>query len=219
MLALGLFDITDPCTKNANLSQIGPGVQSYTTAPFKQATTLAGPIGATLYATSTTTDTEWVVQVSDVAPDGTATPLTSGLLEGNQRAIDPNQTWYGANNDPLLPFHDYTTASASPVPPGQVTRYDVEILPTFDTLEPGHRLRVTIATSDFPHALPSVTQIPNLLGAVYELEHSTAFPSSIELPLATSVVVHVGAVHAAWLPGGDRQPAGRPRPRPGAASA
>jgi hypothetical protein len=183
-LTLGLFGITDPCTQNDTLSQLGPGTQTYTTAPFKTATTLAGPIGATLYATSTTTDTEWVVQISDVAPDGSSKPLTSGLLEGDQRAIDPAMSWYGANGDPLLPFHPYTQASASAVVPGKVTRYDVEVFPTFDTLAPGHRLRVTIATSDFPHALPTVLQIPHLLGGLYSLEHSAAYPSSVELPLA-----------------------------------
>jgi putative CocE/NonD family hydrolase len=183
-LALSFLGLKDPCSQNDVLSQVGPGTQTYTTAPFKTATTLAGPIGATLYATSTTTDTEWVLQLSDVAPNGTSAPLTSGLLEGDQRSIDPSLTWYGANGDPILPFHPYTAASASPVVPGQVTRYDVEVFPTFDTLEPGHRLRVTVATSDFPHALPTVIQIPHLLGGVYELEHSSAYPSSIEVPLA-----------------------------------
>ena len=68
-LALSYFGLRDPCTQSVNLSQIGPGTQSYTTAPFTTPTTLSGPIGATLYATSTTTDTEWVVQLSDMAPD------------------------------------------------------------------------------------------------------------------------------------------------------
>jgi uncharacterized protein len=183
VFALSYFDISDPCTQNSSPSQVGPGTQSYTTAPFKQATTLAGPIGATLYATSTTTDTEWVVQVSDVAPDGSATPLTSGLLEGNQRALDTSMTWYASDGQPLLPYHPYTSAAQTAVVPGQVTRYDVEVFPTYDTLEPGHRLRITIATSDFPHALPAATQLPDLTGGVYQLEHTTTYPSSVELPL------------------------------------
>ena len=74
----------------------------------------AGPIGATLYASSTTTDTEWVVQLSDVAPDGTATALTSGLLEGNQRALDPSMSWYGAGRQ--------ATAALSPVHEGRPRR-------------------------------------------------------------------------------------------------
>jgi hypothetical protein len=183
VLATSFFGISDPCTQNSNPSQIGPGTQSYTTAPFKQATTLAGPIGATLYATSTTSDTEWVVQVSDVAPNGTATPLTSGLLEGNQRALESSMTWYAADGNPLLPYHPYTKATQTPVLAGRVTRYDVEVFPTYDTLAPGHRLRVTIATSDFPHAIPYSTQLPNLVGGVYQLQHSATYPSSIELPL------------------------------------
>jgi uncharacterized protein len=186
VLALSFLDISDPCTKNSGPSQIGPGTQSYTTAPFKQATTLAGPIGATLYATSTTSDTEWVVQVSDVAPDGTATPLTSGLLEGNQRALNTSLTWDAPDGKPLLPYHPYTQPSQTPVVPGQVTRYDVEVFPTYDTLAPGHRLRITIATSDFPHALPEATQLPNLIGGVYQLEHTAAYPSSVELPLISA---------------------------------
>jgi uncharacterized protein len=183
-LALSYFGLKDPCTQSVNLSQVGPGQHSYTTAPFTHPTTLAGPVGATLYATSTTTDTEWVVQLSDVAPNGNATALTSGLLEGNQRALNPSLTWYAPDGRPLLPYHPYTKVTQTPVVPGQVTRYDVEVFPTFDTLAPGHRLRVTVATSDFPHALPTATQLPNLVGGVYALEHSSAYPSSVELPLA-----------------------------------
>jgi uncharacterized protein len=183
VLALSYFGIKDPCTQSVNLSQLGPGTQSYTTAPFTSATTLAGPIGATLYATSTTADTEWVVQLSGVAPDGSATALTSGLLEGNQRALNSSMTWYAPDGMPLLPYHPYTKVAQTPVVPGHVTRYDVEVFPTFDTLAPGHRLRVTIATSDFPHVLPSATQAPNLIGGVYALEHSARYPSSVELPL------------------------------------
>jgi putative CocE/NonD family hydrolase len=186
VFALSFFGISDPCTQNSSPSQLGPGVQSFTTTPFKNATTLAGPIGASLYATSTTSDTEWVVQVSDVAPDGTATPLTSGLLEGNQRALDSSLTWNAPDGNPLLPYHPYTKAAQTPVAPGQVTRYDVEVFPTFDTLQPGHRLRITVATSDFPHALPEATQLPNLVGGVYQLEHSAAHPSSVELPLISA---------------------------------
>jgi uncharacterized protein len=184
-LALSYFGLKDPCTQSVNLSQAGPGQQSYTTAPFTKPTTPAGPIGATLYATSTTSDTEWVVQLSDVAPNGNATALTSGLLEGNQRPLNSAMTWYAADGHPLLPYHPYTKVAQTPVVPGQVTRYDVEVFPTNDTLEPGHRLRVTIATSDFPHVLPSATQLPNLIGGVYALEHSAAYPSSVELPLIT----------------------------------
>jgi hypothetical protein len=186
-LALSFFGLKDPCTSGVNLSQAGPGTQSYTTAPFKAATTLAGPIGATLYATATTTDAEWVVQLSDVAPNGNATALTSGLLEGNQRALDAARSWYAPDGNPVLPYHVYTKATQTPITAGKVTRFDVEVFPTFDTLGPGHRLRVTIATSDFPHALATAGQLPSLLGGVYQVERNAADASSVELPLAASI--------------------------------
>jgi hypothetical protein len=204
VLALSFFGIQDPCTQNSSSSQTVPGTQSYTTAPFSKPTTLAGPIGATLYATSTTSDTEWVVQVSDVAPDGNAKPLTSGLLEGNQRAINATNTWLAPDGKPLLPYHPYTKVAQQAVVPGKVTRFDVEVFPTFDTLAPGHRLRVTIATSDFPHVLPTATQAANLLGGVYQLQHTAQYPSSVELPLATT------AQQQAALPGVPSTPLGCP---------
>jgi len=183
-LVFSFFGLADPCTQSVNLSQLGPGTQSYTTAPFSQPTTLAGPVGATLYASANTIDSEWVVQLSDVAPNGNATALTSGLLDGQLRALDPTKTWNAADGLPLLPYHPYTKASQAAVTPGKVERYDVEVFPVFDTLQAGHRLRVTIATSDFPHALPDAAQLPGLLGGVYQLQRSSAYPSSVELPLA-----------------------------------
>jgi putative CocE/NonD family hydrolase len=182
-LVLSYFGLTDPCVANDHLSQLGPGVHNYTTAPFRRATTLAGPIGATLYASANTTDTEWVVEVSDVAPGGKSHALTEGLLEGDQRAVDPALSWYGSGHLPLLPYHPYTKAAKQPVKRGQVARYDIEVFPTFDTLARGHRLRITIETADFPHALPTVVQAPHLLLGVYQLAHSAAHPSSLELPL------------------------------------
>jgi uncharacterized protein len=183
-LALSYFGMSDnPCAQDATLSQQGPGTQNYTTAPFSQPATLAGPIGATLYATASTKDTEWVVQVSDIAPDGAADSLTSGLLEGNQRALVPSLSWYAPDGNPLLPYHPYTKVTQTPVIPGKVTKYDVEVFPTFDTIRTSHRLRVTIATSDFPHAFPDTAQGTGLAGGTYELEHSASYPSSVELPL------------------------------------
>lgn len=212
-LVVSFFGLKDPCTQNVNLSQIGPGLVNYTTTPFKTATTLAGPIGATIYATSTTPDTELVVQVSDVGPNNVATALTSGLLEGNQRAIDPSMTWDAPDGNPLLPYHYYTKAEQQPVVPGLLTRYDVEVFPTFDTLEPGHRLRITIASSDFPHVLPAVDQLPGLLGGIYTIEHTTAAPSSVELPLITAAPGTAGGVQlegTAQL-GSAAQPPHKPR--------
>jgi predicted acyl esterase len=69
------------------------------------------------------------------------------------------------------------------VVPGQVTRYDVEVFPTYATLAAGHSLRVTVSTADAPHLTPSAAVLPNLTGGVYALQRTAAAPSSIEVPL------------------------------------
>jgi predicted acyl esterase len=97
-------------------------------------------------------------------------------------------SWRAPDGRSLLPYHPYTKAAQAPVPIGKVVRYGVEVSPTFDTLQPGHRLRVTIATSEFPHALPTLTQGAGLIGGVYQVEHTTAYPSSVELPLIAGPV-------------------------------
>jgi len=184
-LATSFFNISDPCAQSGGLAQTGPGQQSYTTAPFKQPTTIAGPIGATLYATATTKDTEWVVTVSDVAPNGSATPADLRAARGrparpgqlDELDIDRRQA-----DAPVPPVHAGRRAAGGA---GKVTRYDIEVFPTFDTLAPGHSLRITVATSDFPHVLPSAAQLPNLLGGIYAVEHSSAYPSSVEIPLSS----------------------------------
>jgi hypothetical protein len=70
------------------------------------------------------------------------------------------------------------------VKPGAVTRYDIEVRPTFATLEPGHRLRLTILSSQTPHLLPFPKDVPNLLGGIYRVQRSPQAASFLELPLA-----------------------------------
>jgi predicted acyl esterase len=73
--------------------------------------------------------------------------------------------------------------SAEPDVPGAVTRYDIEIFPTFATITRGHSLRITISTSDAPHLLPSLPQLAKLAGGVYTIDRAGADASSVEVPL------------------------------------
>ena len=174
--------VSAPCVENDQTGQTPPTSSSYTSAPLAKPERLAGPMAATLYASATTANTEWVVEVEDVAPDGTSRPLTEGALLGSLRAVDPSRSW-PAPGGYLLPYHPYTQGSATPVVPGQVTKYDIEIFPTFDTLAAGHQLRITISTADTPHLVPTADQAPALAGGVYRLQRAPGAASSIEVPL------------------------------------
>jgi putative CocE/NonD family hydrolase len=173
----------DPCAGARPDLPAGLGSAKYTTPPFATPHVIAGPIGATVYATANTRDTEWIATLADVAPDGRVEDLTQGALLGSLRAVDEAQSWKAPDGHYLLPHHPFTRASQAPVQPGRPTRYDIEILPTFATLEAGHRLRLTIATGETPHLLPLPGRWPDLLGGVYDIQRTAVLPSSVTVPM------------------------------------
>jgi putative CocE/NonD family hydrolase len=174
-----------PCLDDDRLAQTGPTALTYTTEALSEPATIAGPISASLYAAATTTQTQWVVNVQDVAPDGTSKPLTQGALLGSARALDESRTWT-VDGKTVMPYHPHTAAAERPVVPGAVTKYEVEVFPTYATIAPGHRIRVTISTNDFPHLLPTPQHLLSLLGGVYRVQRTAAHPSSITLPLRSA---------------------------------
>jgi putative CocE/NonD family hydrolase len=172
------------CASEERPVELGPSSLTYTTAPFASDKVLAGPIAATIFATSTRPEVELHITISDVAAGRTATPVTSGALLGSHRALDDARTWKDPDGRPLVPFHPYTRAASKPVPTGKVTRFDIEVFPTFARLAKGHRVRLTLTTSDTGHAIPTPGQLLNLLGGVYAVQRNAAAPSSLQLPLA-----------------------------------
>jgi uncharacterized protein len=175
-----------PCDADDRTLEATPSALTYTSAAFPRAVTLGGPIGVSIYATSTVPDSEWVVNVEDVGPDGVSLPLTEGALLGSLRNLDATRSWWTPDGGLLLPYHPSTSASSSFVPAGQLARYDVEVYPTFATLAAGHRLRITISTSDTPHLEPTAAQLANLVGGVYQVMRSPDAASFVELPLVSA---------------------------------
>ena len=174
--------VTAPCAGNDQPSAADPATSiSYTSAPLTRPERIAGPLSATLFASATSADTEWVAEVEDVAPDGSATPLTEGALLGSLRSVDKAKSWTTPGGGYLIPYHDYSAASAKPVPSGVVQRYDVEIFPTFATIAAGHAIRVTISTADAPHLSATAPELASLAGGVYTLQRTPAAASYLQL--------------------------------------
>jgi predicted acyl esterase len=178
----GEMGLLAPCATDDRANQAGPWTTSYTSAPFSRPETLAGPIGATVYVSSTTPDAELVAEVEQVTPNGTSYPLTEGALLGSLRALDPRRSW-SIDGTTLLPFHPYTQQSAAPMPVGKVTELHIEIFPTLSTIAAGDRLRLTLATADTPHLTPGPGDIPRLAGGLYTIHQSRIAPSSLDVDL------------------------------------
>ena len=125
-----------PTTAGASLT--------YTTEPLAKGATLAGPIDASVYASSSNSNLELIADLYDVAPDGTATRVTTGDILGSLSTLDTSGSWYDENHRLTFPSHPYLADHY--VPAGQTQRYDMWLYPRLYALAPGHSLRLVVST-------------------------------------------------------------------------
>jgi uncharacterized protein len=161
---------------------------TYTSAPLTGAVVLDGPSDLTVYASSTTTDTELTATLNVLSPAGAVVKQADGVLLGSQRQLDGASSWYGAGGVLLQPSHPFTQYSQQAVVPGQVTRYDISLLANFTLIPAGDRIQVVL-TSQPPanfHAplTPTPQELANLAGGSYTIDHGPAAASVLDLPLA-----------------------------------
>ncbi len=116
-------------------------VVCYTSDPFTDPLTVSGWGTLELYASSDGDDTDWHIKLTDVTPDGRSIKVTQGCLRAACR---------------------YSLEDPQPLVPGETYCFRVELWPTHHVVMPGHRLRVTVTSSDFPWFARSL----NRFGAV-----------------------------------------------------
>jgi len=101
----------------------------YTSEVLAQDLTIIGNVRCVLYAASSAPDTDWVVRLTDVHPDGFSRLLYDGILRARYR-----QSW----------------TSPSLLTPREVYEFTVDLWATANTFLAGHRLRVAVTSSSFP---------------------------------------------------------------------
>jgi hypothetical protein len=168
-----------PCTTDNRLNEATQ--PTYTTAPMTGDLRLSGPALARLWVTTTASDAVLSVRLTDVAPDGSSQELSGGWLAGSFRALDGDRSRW-VRGTLLQPWHPFTRSSVMPVTAGKPMRMDVEIFPVSAVIKKGHRLRITVGPSDFPHALPPLPQLTSSLAGRVQLLHDPAHPSAVVLP-------------------------------------
>lgn len=144
--------------------------------PLAEDLTLAGDVGAKLFAATTGTDADWVVKLLDVHPSDAATPPA---LRGRQRMI-ANDVYRGR----------FRTGYETPRPlrPGAVLPYAIDLHQAAHVFRKGHRIAVQVQSSWFPliDRNPQ-TFVPNILRAkpgdyrarTHSVHHSPRHPSAI----------------------------------------
>lgn len=111
-------------------------VLTYQTAPLEKELTIAGPIIAELYVSTTGTDADFIVKVIDVYPDD-----APGDLAGYQRLV---------RGEVMRAKFRHSFQNPSPLTPGKVERVAFELPDICHTFLKGHRLMVQVQSSWFP---------------------------------------------------------------------
>ena len=143
-------------------------VLSYESDPLEEGIEVTGDPVMTLFASSSALDTDFIVKLVDVHPDGFAQSLCYGIVRARFRN--------GFDKPELMT-------------PGKPYEFVVELLPTSNLFRAGHRIRVDISSSDFPnfdrnHNVGREDWAdPQLRVAHQTVFHDAVRPSRITLPV------------------------------------
>jgi hypothetical protein len=151
-----------------------PDVLVFQTEPLTADVEVTGAIEANLWISSDAVDTDFTIKLIDLYPrsedypEGYALNLTDGILRCRYR-----QSW----SDPTL------------MTPGEIYAIKVSAFPTANLFKRGHRIRLDISSSNFPHFdVNPNTGAPEGAGMERRVARNTVYmdarhPSHVVLPL------------------------------------
>ncbi|MBI4442794.1 MAG: CocE/NonD family hydrolase [Acidobacteria bacterium] len=141
---------------------------TFTTPPLTEDMEISGPSSVELYVASTADDTDFVVTLLDVQPDGYAGVLRQSILRASRRE---------------------SVEKPTPIVPGRVYKLAISIPPISNVFLKGHRLRLTVTSSSFPRYLPNHNKFMlNNEEAPWVVARNTVYhdaqrPSSLTVPV------------------------------------
>jgi putative CocE/NonD family hydrolase len=121
-----------------------PDVLVFQTEPLTEDLTVAGPLTADLFVSTTGTDADFVVKLIDVLPDsaqGTAPGATPAPRAGYQQLV---------RAEPIRGRFRNSFEKPEAFQPGQIAEVKYELPDVLHTFRKGHRLMVQVQSSWFP---------------------------------------------------------------------
>jgi putative CocE/NonD family hydrolase len=168
-------------TEDQRFAAWRPDVLVYQTEPLERDVTIAGPIQADLWVSTSAGDADWVVKLIDVLP-GEIPNTDDGAedLGGTQRLVRAEvfRGRFRESYERPLPFK-----------PDQPTRVSFELLDVLHTFQRGHRMMVQVQSSWFPFIDRNPQKyVPNIfeasesdfIKATHRVYRSPEYPSRIE---------------------------------------
>jgi putative CocE/NonD family hydrolase len=157
-----------------------PDVLTYVSPPLTEPLQISGPPVVNLFASTSGTDSDWVVKLIDVYPDSVPSNLEMGGYE------------LGVSMDIFRGRYRESFTEAKPIPANEVQKYRFVMPTTNHVFLPGHRIMVQIQSSWFPlYDRNPQTFVPNIMVAKPEnyvkatqrIWRAPDTASSIELPV------------------------------------
>lgn len=144
----------------------------YTSARLVAPLTITGPVSVTLSVASSAPDTDFTAKLVDVEPGGYCAPVAEGILRVRYRN--------GRAREALLM-------------PGEVVMLTIDLLAVAYRFGTGHRVRLEIASSNFPKydrnpnngGQPLETGADEMRPAVQQVLHDAGHPSHVTLPVVS----------------------------------
>jgi putative CocE/NonD family hydrolase len=141
---------------------------AFTSKPLARPVEVTGPMAATLWAATDAKDTDWIVMLLDVFPDGHAERVQDGIARARFRRGYDREV---------------------PLTPGAIEKYDIDLWFTSRVFEPGHRIRVAVSSALFPkydrnlNTGGDTERDSTFVVAHQRLVHDEAHPSHLLLPV------------------------------------
>ena len=164
-----------------------PDVLVFQTEPLAADLTVAGPVGADLWVSTSGTDADFVVKLIDVLPADAPAPVPNpgGLVLGGYQRLVRAEVMRGRFRESF----ERPTAFV----PNAPTEVKYELPAVLHTFKKGHRLMVQVQSTWFPLVDRNPQQfisIPNAQAtdfqkATIRLYHDAARPSGLTLPVLT----------------------------------
>jgi putative CocE/NonD family hydrolase len=121
-----------------------PDVLVYQTEPLEEDVTIAGPIDARLFVSTTGTDADWVVKLIDVYHGDFPNPKPNpkGVQMGGYQQLVRGEAMRGKFRNSF--------EKPEPFEPGKVAKVEYVLPDAYHTFRRGHRIMVQIQSSWFP---------------------------------------------------------------------
>lgn len=145
----------------------------YTSEPLTSDLEVIGPVEMVLYAATSAKDTDFIVRLCDVYPDGRSIFLTEGIIRARYRGSVEGE-------------------SMELLEPGEVAEYRIRCYPAANVFLRGHRIRIDVTSSSYPRFSRNLNTGEDIgTGTRMQVAHQTVlhtsrYPSHVLLPVTAS---------------------------------